>query len=134
MSFLAMPNLLTLGGMNLTDEGREPLSIDIDERSTVVDLASGRKKKFIQRVCFSYDISWENVSYDKTTTIDGHAGFKEIFALVHSADPLYLHVEADGHTANNIEVFVSGFSSEITRRRACVEGNLYTINLSLEEV
>lgn len=130
MSFI-YPNLVSLGGQELTDEGRKPLSETRDERSVVVELASGRKRKFIKGVLRSWDIEWENVPMHSGLTVDGHGGRNEIRSLAQSGSPLTFEYK-DGHNAlETYTVFVEDYNESVTFRRG--EGSRYRITLRLEE-
>lgn len=130
MSFI-YPNLVALGGQELTDEGRKPLSENREERSVTVELASGRKRKFIKSVLRTWDIQWENVPMHSGLTVDGKGARNELRSLAQSGSPLTF-VYKDGHNAQETyTVFVEDYNESITFRRG--EGSRYTISLRLEE-
>lgn len=130
MSFI-YPNLVSLGGQELTDEGRKPLSETRDERSVIVELASGRKRKFIKSVVRSWDITWENVPMDSSKTVDGKGARNELRSLAQSGSPLTF-VYKDGFNApETYTVFVEDYSEQVTFRRG--DGSRYSITLRVEE-
>lgn len=130
ISFL-YPNLVSLGGVQLTDEGRSPLSESRDERSVTVDLASGRKKKYIKSVRRTWDISWTMVPMHNGLTVDGHGGRNEIRSLAAGGAPLTFTIVDSFNSAEVYTVFVTDYQETITFRRG--EGSRYDIQLGLEE-
>lgn len=128
---LLYPNLISLGGVQLTDEGRQPIQEDRDERSVIVDLASGKKRKFIKGVRKTWNISWEWVPMDASLTIDGHGGRNEIRSLAQGGAPLIFTYQDSHNPLETYTVFVSEYSENVVFRRA--QGSRYQITLSLEE-
>lgn len=126
---LRYPNLIVLGGTNLTDESRS-YAEDRDERGVEVELADGTIKKYIKSVKRTFDISWENVHKSAAGTVDGFGGRDEIRALGMSGDALTLSVR-DGVTISNYTVFVDNYDEEIIIRRGA--DSRYQVSLSLKE-
>jgi hypothetical protein len=128
---LRYPNLVTLGGVELTDEGRQPLQEERDERSVTVDLASGKKRKFIKGVRKSWNISWEMVPMHDGLTIDGCGGRNEIRSLAQGGAPLSFTIQDSYNVTENYTVFITDYSETVQFRRG--EGSRYQISLGLEE-
>ena len=42
------PNYVSLGGVELTDESRQPVPVTLDQRKVELELANGRLKKYIK--------------------------------------------------------------------------------------
>lgn len=126
------PNLVTLGGTNLTDESRQPLQEERDERSNIIDLASGKKKKFVKGVWRTWTISWENVSANASETIDGFGGRDEIRSIAEGAGFIPLVLE-DGRTGTETyTVYVDSYSEEVLARRG-PGGFRYSCSLTVIE-
>ena len=127
------PNLVQLNGVDLTDESRQPLQESRDERSVVVDLASGKKKKFIKGIRRKWSISWDNVAMTATDTVDGKGGRNEIRSLAQSGGSMTLVIQDGRNTPETYTVFVDNYSDELQMRRG--EGDMfrYKVSIDLEE-
>jgi hypothetical protein len=128
---LRYPALVKLDDDYLTDEGRQPVQERREERSIEVDLASGRKKKYLKLMARSWSISWEMVPMHDDLTIDGGGGRNEIRAFAHEPGTHTLTLTDSYNTAENYTVFVTDYTETVTFRRG--EGSRYSINLELEE-
>jgi len=131
MMTFALPNMVTLGGVNLTDESRSPVAIDIDQRVSEKQLASGKKIKFLLENCSKFSMSWENVASSASTTVDGCGGRDEIKALAFSGTTQTLVLHYLGGTTVSYTVFIDSYQEEIVMRRA--SALRYRISLGLEE-
>lgn len=119
--------------MTLTDESRTPLSEERDERSVTVDLASGKKRKFIKGIRRRWSVDWDSVPLDATYTIDGGGARNEIRTIAQSGDALTLTIQ-DGRNADEIyTIFITDYQETLEMRRP---GDLtrYKITLGFEEV
>lgn len=128
---LLYPNLISLGGVQLTDEGRKPITENRDERSVIVDLASGKKKKYIKGVRRTWTIDWEMVPMHSGLTIDGHGGRNEIRSLAYGGATLSFTYLDSYNSLETYTVFVSEYNENMIFRRG--EGSRFQISLSLEE-
>ena len=126
---LRYPSLVKLNTTTLSDESRQPLQEDRDERSVTVELADGSLKKFIKSVKHTWSISWEYLPESATYTIDGGAGRNEIHSLVQSGNTFTLTLQ-DGKNTNTYTVFVDSYSETLEKRRDVFS---YKLNLSLKE-
>jgi hypothetical protein len=126
------PNLIKLENVNLTDESRK-FSQEREEKTTIVDLASGKKKKFVKGVIHRFTIDWENVALNAQNTVDGYGGRNEIKDFGDSIGPFTLVIEDGRNAEETYEVFVDGYNEELLMRRG--EGDMfrYRVSLSLEE-
>lgn len=130
MSFI-YPNLVALGGTELTDESRNPITETRDERSSSIELASGKIRKFVKGVHRSWDIDWEYMPMDATKTVDGKGGRNELRSLAQGGSTLTFNFK-DGHNPmETYTVFVKDYSEVMVIRRG--EGSRFKITLSLEE-
>lgn len=125
------PNLVKLGTIELTDESRGPLSEEREERSNVVELASGRKVKFIKQINRRFSLSWDNVPEDASKTIDSKGARDEIRTLAQSETIMDFVIQDGLHPVETYSVFIEEYNEEIIIRRP----NLfrYKITLALEE-
>lgn len=123
------PNLISVNGVELTDESREPLQEDRDERSSVVELASGKKKKFIKGIRRKWSINWTNVAESSSQTVDGKGGRNDIRTLAQLGTPLTFVIH-DGKVTETYTVFVDSYSESLIMRRTNFR---YSVTLSLEE-
>lgn len=130
MSFI-YPSLVTLGGQELTDEGRKPITEQRDERSVDVELASGKKKKYIKGVHKTWEIEWENIPMDDTKTVDGNVARNEIRSLAQGGAPLAFQFRDGSNPIESYTVFVKDYNESMTFRRG--DGSRFRITLSLEE-
>lgn len=127
------PALVKLNNTELTDESRGPLQESRDERAVTVDLASGRKRKFIQGIRKKWDMTWENVAIDAASTVDGKAGRNEIRVLAQTGGTLTLTIQ-DGVNPDEVySVFIDSYSDDVVMRRGPGDMRRYTVNLSLVE-
>lgn len=126
------PNKITLGGAALTDESRQPVQEDRDERSVKVDLASGRKKKFVKSVCRRWSISWENVGKNADETVDGKGGRDELRSISEGAGYITLVMDGGEDGDETYTVEVDNYSEEELMRRG-PGGFRYRITLDLTE-
>lgn len=127
------PNLIRLNNINLTDESREPLSESRDERSTDVELASGKIKKFIKTIAKTWDISWANVGLSASDTVDGFGGRNEIRSIAQSGGTMPFYINDGRNSAETYTVFVEGYSEEVLQRRGPGDGFRYQVTISLRE-
>jgi hypothetical protein len=129
---MRFPNLVTLGGVELTDESRTPLQEERDERSIIVDLASGRKKKFVQGVRRRWTISWENVAANASETVDGKGGRDEMRSLSEGAGFITFVLDDGRNTQETYTVMLENYSEEVLTRRG-VGGFRYKVDMTIVE-
>lgn len=127
------PALISLQGQILTDESRGPLQEDRDERATTVDLASGKKKKFIKSVKRKWTVSWDNVAMNAANTVDGKAGRNELRAIAESAGTMTLLIHDGRNSQESYTVFIETFNNEVVMRHGEGDQFRYKMNISLVE-
>lgn len=130
---MRFPNLIKLGNDELTDESRQPLQEERDERSIVVDLASGKKKKFVQSVNRRWTISWENVAAKASETVDGKAGRDEIRSIAEGAGFIAMELKDGRNATENYTVMVEDYSEETLQRRGFDGGFRYKVDITVVE-
>lgn len=131
---LAYPNLVTLNNVALTDESRGPVQVERDDRSVVVQLASGRERKFIKGgIKRRFQMDWELCPQDATFAIDGNGGRDEIKALIELTIVEFpLVLKYDNLMVETYTVYVDSYSESVVNRRP--KEFRYKINFSLKEV
>lgn len=126
------PNLVKLDNVDLTDESRVPLQEEREERSIIVDLASGKKKKFVQGVRRRWTMTWENVAANASETVDGKAGRDEMRSIAEGAAFIPFVLQDGRNTAENYTVMVENYSEEVLQRRG-TGGFRYKVDISIVE-
>lgn len=128
-----MPNIISLGGVEFTDESREPLQTSRDERMVEVELANGSKRRYTKGLFKKWTINWSNVSADAVYTIDGFGGRNQIASMaLDSIGSMNLRIK-DGIYDNTYTVFIESYEEELLQRRSTEEGFRYRISLTLVE-
>lgn len=130
MNFI-YPTYVSLQGIELTEEGRKPVSEERDERSIVVTLASGKNKKYIQGVYRTFTIEWEMVPKTTARTIDGKGGRDQIRSIAQSGGTMTLVLKENNTTTETYTVFLESYTETHVFRRG--EGSRYNISIQLEE-
>ena len=132
MSIFRYPNLVTIGGLQLTDESRQPIAEERDAREIRVELASGKIRKFTKEIRRKFSISWDMVAADAAHTIDGGASRNELRALVQGGNGPFTMTLTDGKNGTETyTVWVTGFTTNLKMRRS--DTFYYSMSLSLEE-
>jgi hypothetical protein len=124
------------GDLRLTDESRT-YQQDRDERSVVIDLADGSKRKFIKAVKNKFVLNWEMAAGSAANTVDGKWSHDEIQnLLLNYSQPYYFFTDFNPQNSlNNVPniytVYVDSFTSQIVLRRN--RTNYYQMSLELIE-
>lgn len=129
---LRYPNIITIGDVKLTDESRDPLSEERDERSIIVSLASGKRKKFVQGVFRRWKVEWSNVGAHSGETVDGFGGRDEIRSIAEGAGYVTLKIQDGRNPEETYIVEVDSYQEEVLSRRGS-GGFRYRVSLSLVE-
>ncbi len=125
------PAIIKIDGTTLTDESRGPLQEDRDERSVVVDLASGKKKKYIKSIKRKWTITWDNFPMNASQTVDGFAGRNEIRGIAQEGTTVQLTIQDGVNTSEIYTAYVDSYQETLTTRR--VGRYSYTASLTLLE-
>lgn len=129
---MALPNFISLGGVELTDQGRTYSSAR-DERSQTVQLASGLTKKYFMAVKYSFNLSWDMLPSTSAQTFDGKAARDSIKTLVDTQSTLTLIVRTPIGSASTFTVWVDSYSEDIVRRDYTNNVIWYNVKLDLKE-
>lgn len=130
----SLPNIINLGGVDLTDEGRAPLQTTLELREVMVELANGSKKKYIKGKHWrKWVVTWDNTAKSVSQTVDGFGGRDEIKLIAFTPGALTLLVQEATPGEETYIVFVESYDEEVLRRRTDDIGMRYKVTLSLIE-
>lgn len=133
-STLFYPAAIWIDNIQLTDQGREPVSRDRDERSVVVELANGTRKRYIKAVKHTFSMNWNYLPDDSTCTIDGYAARDTMVELLGDSESAHtLRFFYKNGDYEEFTVFVSSYSESLIRRDAVSGVFIWTVSLGLEE-
>lgn len=123
---------ISIDGTNITDQGRGPISADRDERSVIVELSNGTRKKYIKKVARTYNLSWENLASSSTNTIDGNVGRDWLFDNLSQEGSTHTVIfRHKSGASETITAFVTSYSEQLTMRRT--DDFFWSVSISLEE-
>lgn len=126
------PNLVQIDSTDLTDESRS-FSEDREERSVVIELASGAKKKYVKGIFKTFQIDWDNVAMSSADTVDGFGGRNEIRALAPEGAVVSLVIQDGRNAEETYSCFVNSYSEEVLQRRGLGDQFRYRVSLALEQ-
>lgn len=129
---MSLPNLISLGGVELTDQGRT-FSMSRDERSVPVQLASGVTKKYFMAVKYSFSLNWDMLPNASTKTYDLKSARDAIKTISDTQDVLTLIVRSPIGATNTYTVWVDSYSEDIVRRDYVGNTIWYNVKLDLKE-
>lgn len=130
---MSLPNFISLGGVELTDQGRTFASAK-DERSTSVQLASGLTKKyFMGNIKNTFSLSWTWLPGLTSLTFDGKGGRDSIKTLVDMRDVHTLIVRSPVGSSATYTVWIESYSETILRRDARGNTIWYEVQMELKE-
>jgi len=129
---MALPNLITLGGYELTDQGRT-FSSARDERSIPVELASGLTKKYFKAVKYTFSIAWTQLPSLSTQTYDKKEARNTLKVLSDTQAVLPLIVRAPIGTTQTYNVWIESYSENIMRRDFVSGAIFYEVSLELKQ-
>lgn len=130
---LFYPAAIKVDAIDLTDQGRSPVEVVRDERSVVIELASGKKKKYIKGIKHTFSMQWTWLPSEDANTIDGYAGRDTLvanFAESGNTHTLIFRDEIGG--SDTYTVFVSDYSERLVRRSPNEEF-FWEVSISFEE-
>lgn len=129
---MALPNLISLNAVELTDQGRT-FSQSKDERSTSVQLANGLIKKYFTAVKYSFSLSWTMLPNTAAQTYDKKGARNEIKTLAETQSVLTLIVRSPIGSSTTYDVWVENYSEDIIRRDYVSNTIFYEVKLDLKE-
>lgn len=131
---LFYPAAIWIDNVQLTDQGRSPVTRARDERSTTVELANGTRKRYIKAVKHTFSTSWSYLPDDTTCTIDGYAARKEMVSLLGDASRSHLlRFFYENGKYEEFTVFVSSYSEELIKRDPVSGVFIWSVSVEFEE-
>jgi len=134
MSVLFFPAAIWVDNQPLTDQGRAPVEVSRDERSDIVELATGKRKKYIKAIKHTFRTSWSWLVDEDSDTIDGGYARKSIKDnFGYSGDVHTLRFfDANGEWTE-YTVFVSGYNETLIRRDPNSGRHFWEVSIDFEE-
>ena len=118
----------------LTDQGREPVQVQRDERSVGIELASGKRKRYIKAIKKKFSLSWSWLPDEASDTIDGGYARRDIQNLIGETGDTHTITYWDrngGHT--NYTCFVNSYQETLIRRDPTTGIHFWQVQIELEE-
>lgn len=129
---LIFPALIKLDDYELTDQGRQPVSVEREGRMIENQLASGKIKKYFKKVATVFNISWEMLPSNDDSTIDGNLGRDSLNEMFKDSKETHILTYSDQDGNEKVfTVWVDSYNEEVTRRSS--EDFLWNVSLSLRE-
>jgi len=131
---LFFPAAIEIDSHPVTDQGRSPITVTRDERSVIVELANGDRKRYIKAVKHQFAMSWTWLPDKSIETIDGGIARQEIQNLVGTSGEVHTLRFYD-RNAGWMEylVFVNTYSEILLRRDAASGTHFWEVTIELEE-
>lgn len=131
---LFYPAAIWIDNVQLTDQGRTPVTRSRDERSTSVELANGTRKRYIKAVKHTFSTSWSYLPDDTTCTIDGYAARTEMVDLFGDANQSHLlRFFYENGKYEEFTVFVTSYSEELIKRDPVSGVFIWSVSVEFEE-
>ncbi len=127
-----LSNLISLGGVEFTDDGRT-FGTQRDERSVSVELASGKIKKYIKAEKTTFTVGWEYLPASSAYTSDNKGARNELRPICYTGATTTLVARNTMGGSTTYTVFVEDYSEQIVRRDPTTGNILYSITISLRE-
>lgn len=127
-----MANILSLNGLEFTDQGRT-LSENREERSVVVQLASGKIKKYIMAIKKNWSISWQWLPNDPSFTHDGLNARDQLRGIAYVGNTFTMLLRNNYGQTDSYTVWVESYSEEMIRRDDVSGQYFYNVSLELKE-
>ncbi len=129
---MALSNLVSIGGVEFTDEGRT-FSESRDAREVVVELASGKIVKYIKAMKRSFELSWEWLPQSNAFTIGNKGARNELRPICYTGNTTTVVIRNAIGGSETYTVFVEDYSEELLRRDPTNGNLLYNISITLRE-
>lgn len=135
MSALFFPTAILIDNQPLTDQGREPINIARVEKSTIVETATGKKRKYVKAIKKTFSTRWNWLPDQEGDTIDGGMGRVKMLNLL-CDDMAQIHVlrlydRNGGYREYN--VFVSSYTETLIRRDPHTGMHIWMVDVQFEE-
>lgn len=129
---MAYAAFVAIDGTEVTDLGRT-FSKDREERSVIVELASGLTKKYIKGIKTVFNFQWEWIPNVAADTHDAKEARDFLIGKNDGVTHTLALRETPGGAATSYTVFVTSYSEEILRRDYVGGRHLYRVSLTLTE-
>jgi hypothetical protein len=131
---LFFPAAIWIDNIQLTDQGRAPVTRNRDERFTTNELANGTRKRYTKSVKHTFGMSWTYLPDDSTCTIDGYAARDTLVSLL--GDSYGSHLLRFFYKNGKYEeftVFVTTYGETLTKRDPKSGVFLWEVSVDFEE-
>jgi hypothetical protein len=126
-------NLISLNGVELTDQGRT-FNEGSAEKNVDMELSNGDTRRYRKATKRTFSINWDWCPDSSSRTHDLKAGRDGIRAAAYSGTSMIFVVRNHPTTTETYTVLLDSYSEEIIRRDIVSNVYFYTISLSLIEV
>lgn len=135
--------LVTIGGNNLSEHNRAPITISVDRIQKTQRMSNGTLRKFFINDKKNINISWSMLPSRSTYTVDGFYGARDIKDFYEGATGKgsFAVTVKYGNTSNaeNLTMIFTSCNFELVRRNAKILSTdtpqeLWNVSLTMEEV
>lgn len=131
---LFFPAAIWIDNVQLTDQGRGPVSRVRDERFVTNELANGTRKRYTKAVKHTFSMEWQYLPDDSICTIDGYAGRDEMLSLFgDNSGSFTLRFFYKNGKYEEFTVFVSNYKEELIKRDPVSGIFIWSVNVEFEE-
>jgi hypothetical protein len=131
---LFFPAAIWIDGNPLTDQGREPVSINRDERMVALELASGKRKRYVKAVKNTFGMNWDWLPDDEFDTIDGGWARQKMKQFIGESPDVHTLRFYDRNAGwQEYVVFTNGYSEELIRRDPHTGTHFWKVSIDFEE-
>lgn len=126
------PQLMEWNGSKISDHNRSEISIDVDRIETSKRMANGTLRKYVVADKRTFSVSWDDLPHDKTYTVDGFWGGREIESFYdNNAGAFILKLTWGDGAIDSYNVVFSNFSKDVTKRGLF---DFWNLNCEMTEV
>lgn len=131
---MAYETLITLNGIELTDQGRT-LSESREERAVSVQLANGKIKKYVMGEKHRWSVSWTWLPNASSLTYDGKAARDTIRPLAYTGNTYSFTIKSTvgENPLASYTVFIESYEEEVVRRDTINNEFYYNVSIELME-
>lgn len=126
-------SILTINGNRVTDHNRKELNVGVNRIETRTRMVDGRMRKYWIADKHTFDITWNDVPFLGSATVDTFWSALEVENFFYSNPPSFPIIISDGKNASkNFTVVFTDFSKVVRKRFPTYDRGDFTIKL--EEV
>lgn len=131
---LFFPAAIEVDSFSLTDQGRSPITMTRDERSVVVELANGTRKRYIKAIKHTFSMSWTWLPDSGDDTIDGGIARQKMWQLLGESEDIHTVRFYDRNAGwQEYYCFVNSYVEVLMRRDPASGTHFWEVTLELEE-